>query len=131
MPSFAEAGVSPRILAALSAQGITEPVQGQEEAIPALLAGHDVVMEAQTGSGKPLAYLIPMVERLPRGGAGPRALIVTPTRELALQVEKVLRSLSTELRSTILYGGVGYATQRLALKRGVDVVVGTPGRILD
>lgn len=131
MPSFAEAGVSPRTLAALSAQGITEPVQVQVEAIPALLAGRDVVMEAQTGSGKTLAYLIPMVEKLPRGGAGPRAMVVTPTRELALQVEKVLRTLSTELRTTVLYGGVGYATQRLALKHGVDVVVGTPGRIID
>jgi ATP-dependent RNA helicase RhlE len=129
--SFAEAGVSPRTLAALSKQGITEPVQVQAEAIPALLAGHDVVMEAQTGSGKTLAYLIPLVDRLPRGGAGPRALIVTPTRELALQVEKVLRTLAPELRSTVLYGGVGYATQRLALKHGVDVVVGTPGRIID
>jgi len=131
LPSFAEAGVSPRTLAALSAQGITEPVQVQAEAIPALLAGRDVVMEAQTGSGKTLAYLIPIVERLPRGGAGPRAMVVTPTRELALQVEKVLRTLSTELRTTVLYGGVGYATQRLALKHGVDVVVGTPGRIID
>jgi superfamily II DNA/RNA helicase len=131
LPSFAEAGVSPRTLAALSAQGITEPVQVQAEAIPALLAGRDVVMEAQTGSGKTLAYLIPLVEKLPRGGAGPRAMVVTPTRELALQVEKVLRTLSTDLRTTILYGGVGYATQRLALKRGVDVVVGTPGRIID
>jgi superfamily II DNA/RNA helicase len=131
LPSFAEAGVSPRTLAALSAQGITEPVQVQIEAIPALLEGRDVVMEAQTGSGKTLAYLIPMIEKLPRGGAGPRAMVVTPTRELALQVEKVLRTLSTELRTTVLYGGVGYATQRLALKHGVDVVVGTPGRIID
>ena len=131
MPSFADAGISPRTLAALSAQGITEPVEVQEESIPALLAGRDVVMEAQTGSGKTLAYLIPMVEKLPRGGAGPRAMVVTPTRELALQVEKVLRTLTTELRTTVLYGGVGYATQRLALKRGVDVVVGTPGRIID
>jgi superfamily II DNA/RNA helicase len=129
--SFAEAGVSPRLLAVLSKQGITEPVEVQVEAIPALLAGHDLVMEAQTGSGKTLAYLIPLVERLPRGGAGPRALIVTPTRELALQVEKVLRGLATDLRTTVLYGGVGYATQRLALKHGVDVVVGTPGRIID
>jgi superfamily II DNA/RNA helicase len=72
-----------------------------------------------------------MVEKLPRGGAGPRALIVTPTRELALQVEKVLRTLAPDLRTTVLYGGVGYATQRLALKHGVDVVVGTPGRIID
>jgi superfamily II DNA/RNA helicase len=131
LPSFAEAGVSPRTLAALSALGITEPVQVQTEAIPALLAGRDVVMEAQTGSGKTLAYLIPLVEKLPRGGAGPRAMVVTPTRELAMQVEKVLRTLSTELRTTVLYGGVGYATQRLALKHGVDVVVGTPGRIID
>jgi len=131
LPSFAEAGVSPRTLSALSAQGITEPVQVQVEAIPALLAGRDVVMEAQTGSGKTLAYLIPLVEKLPRGGPGPRAMVVTPTRELALQVEKVLRGLSGDLRTTVLYGGVGYATQRLALKRGVDVVVGTPGRIID
>ena len=131
MSSFAEAGVGPRILAALAAQGIAEPVQVQAEAIPALMDGRDVVIEAPTGSGKTLAFLIPLVERLPRGGAGPRALIVTPTRELALQVEKVLRSLSTDLRSVVLYGGVGYATQRLALRRGVDVVVGTPGRIID
>jgi ATP-dependent RNA helicase RhlE len=131
LSTFAEAGVSPRILAALSAQGITEPVQVQAEAIPALMAGRDVVMEAQTGSGKTLAFLIPMIERMHRGGAGPKALIVTPTRELALQVEKVLRPLAGDMRSTVLYGGVGYATQRLALRRGVDVVVGTPGRILD
>ncbi len=131
MQSFADAGVGPRILAALAAQGIAEPVPVQIEAIPALLSGRDVIIEAPTGSGKTLAFLIPMVERLPRGGAGPRALIVTPTRELALQVEKVLRSLASDLRTTVLYGGVGYATQRLALRRGVDVVVGTPGRILD
>ncbi|TAN34643.1 DEAD/DEAH box helicase [bacterium] len=131
MSSFAEAGVGPRTLAALAAQGIAEPVQVQSEAIPALLDGRDVVIEAPTGSGKTLAYLVPLVERLTKGGAGPRALVVAPTRELALQVEKVLRSLSGGLRTTVLYGGVGYATQRLALRRGVDVVVGTPGRILD
>jgi superfamily II DNA/RNA helicase len=131
LQSFADAGVSPRVLTALSALGITEPVPVQSEAIPALMNGRDVVIEAPTGSGKTLAFLIPMIERLPRGGAGPRALIVTPTRELALQVEKVLRSLDPHLRSTVLYGGVGYATQRSALKGGVDVVVGTPGRILD
>ena len=131
MSSFADAGVGPHTLAALAALGITEPVQVQAEAIPPLMDGRDLVIEAPTGSGKTFAYLIPMVERLPRRGAGPRALIVTPTRELALQVEKVLRSLATDLRSAVLYGGVGYATQRLVLKRGVDVVVGTPGRILD
>jgi len=68
---------------------------------------------------------------LRRGTSWPRAMVVTPTRELALQVEKVLRSLRTDLRSAVLYGGVGYATQRLALRQGVDVVVGTPGRIMD
>src|SRR3979411_2746936 len=111
--SFADAGVSPRLLAALSKQGITEPVQVQAEAIPALLDGPDVVMEAPTGYGKTLAYLIPLVDKLPRGGAGPRALIVTPTRELALQVEKVLRTLAPELRSTVLAGPGSWGSQWL------------------
>jgi ATP-dependent RNA helicase DeaD len=131
LQSFADAGVGPHTLAALAALGIVEPVPVQAEAIPPLMQGRDVVIEAPTGSGKTLAYLIPLLERLPRHGSWPRAMIVTPTRELALQVEKVLRSLSSDLRSAVLYGGVGYATQRLALKSGVDVVVGTPGRILD
>jgi superfamily II DNA/RNA helicase len=129
--TFVEAGVGPHTLAALAALGVTEPVPVQAEAIPALMSGQDVVIEAPTGSGKTLAYLLPMIEKMRGNGPGPRALVVTPTRELALQVEKVLVSLRTQLRSTVLYGGVGYATQRLALKRGVDVVVGTPGRILD
>jgi len=129
--TFASAGAGPHTVAALAALGVTEPVPVQADAIPALMGGHDVVIEAPTGSGKTLAYLIPMIERIKPNGAGPKALIVTPTRELALQVEAVLVSLRSQLRSTVLYGGVGYATQRLALKRGVDVVVGTPGRILD
>ncbi|HET7421275.1 MAG TPA: DEAD/DEAH box helicase [Candidatus Dormibacteraeota bacterium] len=131
MNSFADAGLRPHTLAALAALDITEPVPVQAEAIPLLMAGRDVVIEAPTGSGKTLAFLIPMVERLPRGASWPRALVVTPTRELALQIERVLRSLRTDLRSAVLYGGVGYATQRLALRHGVDVVVGTPGRIMD
>jgi len=131
LTSFADAGLRPQTLAALAALDISEPVAVQAEAIPLLMAGKDVVIEAPTGSGKTLAFLIPMIERLARGASWPRALIVTPTRELALQVERVLRSLRTDLRSAVLYGGVGYATQRLALRRGVDVVVGTPGRIMD
>src|SRR5258708_19431177 len=94
------------------------------------MQGRDVVIEAPTGSGKTFAYLIPMVERLARRGAGPRALIVTPTRELALQVEKVLRSLATDLRSAVLYGGVGYATQRLPRKSGLRVPLRPPPPIL-
>ena len=131
MSSFADAGVSPHTLAALAALGITEPVAVQAEAIPALMDGRDVVIEAPTGSGKTLAFVLPLIERIRGTGAGPRALVVTPTRELAMQVEKVLVSMRSGLRSTVLYGGVGYATQRLALRAGVDVVVGTPGRILD
>lgn len=131
MNTFADAGLRPPTVAALAALGITEPVSVQAQALPLLMQGHDVVIEAPTGSGKTLAFLLPLLERLQRGPSWPRALVVTPTRELALQVEKVLASLGSDLRSTVLYGGVGYANQRLALKRGVDVVIGTPGRIMD
>jgi superfamily II DNA/RNA helicase len=132
LDTFSEAGLSPRTLAALGAQGIVTPVPVQAGAIPELMQGRDVVMEAPTGSGKTLAFLLPMLERLGRhAAAGPRGLVVTPTRELALQIDAVFQSLDTDLRDALLYGGVGYATQTQALKRGADVVVGTPGRILD
>ena len=132
MSTFAELGVNARTLAALSRQGITEPLAVQADAVPALLDGDDVVIEAPTGSGKSLAFLLPLVDRLrERGGPGPRALVVTPTRELAIQVERVFVSLESGLKCALLYGGVGYATQTLALKQGPDVVIGTPGRILD
>ncbi len=132
MSDFAELGVSPNVLAALSAQSIHEPVLVQAASIPALLDGDDVVIQAPTGSGKTLAFLLPLVEKLAgRKAPGPRALVVTPTRELALQVEQVLRGLRSGLKSVLLHGGVGYATQTNALRGGVDVVVGTPGRILD
>lgn len=131
MHTFAEAGVSARILAALARQNINTPNRVQSESIPALLEGRDVVVQSPTGSGKTLAFLIPLMERFPSGGPGPRALIVAPTRELAIQVEAVFKSLDSGLRSALLYGGVGYHTQMQALKRGADVVIGTPGRILD
>ena len=132
MSTFAELGVNARTLAALSRQGITEPLAVQADAVPALLDGDDVVIEAPTGSGKSLAFLLPLVDRLrERSGPGPRALVVTPTRELAIQVERVFVSLESGLKCALLYGGVGYASQTLALKQGPDVVIGTPGRILD
>ncbi len=131
MQSFAEAGVSPRTLGALAAQSITVPVKIQAEAIPALMSGRDVVIEAPTGSGKTLAFLVPLAERFGNAAPGPRALILTPTRELAMQVAGVLKSMDTNLRCALLYGGIGYATQTAALKAGADVVVGTPGRTLD
>jgi len=129
--TFAEAGISARILAALDRQNITSPNRVQSESIPALLDGRDVVVQSPTGSGKTLAFLIPLLERFQPGSPGPRALIVTPTRELAIQVDAVFASLDSELRGALLYGGVGYHAQMLALKRRADVVIGTPGRILD
>jgi superfamily II DNA/RNA helicase len=129
--TFAEAGVSARTLAALARQSIESPVEVQAQTIPALLEGRDVVMEAPTGSGKTLAFLVPLVDRLGPPAPGPRALVVTPTRELAIQVDKVFQSLQSDARRALLYGGIGYATQTAELKAGVDVVIGTPGRILD
>jgi len=130
--TFAELGISPRMLTALTQNKIDFPVPVQAQAIPPLLTGRHVVIEAPTGSGKTLAFMLPLVERLTAvPGPGPRALVVTPTRELAMQVERVFSSLSSGLHVALLYGGVGYATQELALRKGVDVVIGTPGRILD
>lgn len=131
MESFRDAGLSARTLAALERQSIEVPAPVQAATIPALMDGRDVVIEAPTGSGKTLAFLLPLLERLGASGPGPRALVVTPTRELAVQVESVLQKLDHDLRVGLLYGGVGYATQTQALKTGVDVVIGTPGRILD
>ena len=131
MNTFADGAVSPRVLAALTRQNITTPNRVQSESIPALLDGRDVVMQSPTGSGKTLAYLIPLLEHIQPGKPGPRALIVAPTRELAIQVDAVFKSLDSHLRAALLYGGVGYHTQTQALKRGADVVIGTPGRILD
>ena len=130
--TFAELGVNARLLTALAKNSIDTPVTAQVEAIPPLLRGRDVVIQAPTGSGKTLAFILPIVERLIAvKGPGPRALVVTPTRELAIQVDRVFQSLATGLKSALVYGGVGYATQERDLKAGVDLVVGTPGRILD
>jgi superfamily II DNA/RNA helicase len=129
--TFAEAGVSARVLAALHRQNITTPNTVQSESIPALLDGRDLVIQSPTGSGKTLAFLIPVLDRLASAKPGPRALVVAPTRELAIQIDAVVKTLDSGLRAALLYGGVGYHTQKLALQRGTDVVIGTPGRILD
>jgi len=131
LQTFAEAGVSARVLAALDRQKINSPNQAQSESIPALLTGRDLVIQSPTGSGKTLAFLLPLLERVEPGRPGPRGLIVTPTRELAIQVDSVFRGLDSGLRTALLYGGVGYRTQTEALRQGADVVIGTPGRILD
>ena len=130
--TFADLGVNARLLSALTRNAIDSPVPVQVEAIPPMLAARDVVIQAPTGSGKTLAFMLPLVERLYSvSGPGPRALVVTPTRELAIQVDRVFLSLKTGLKSALVYGGVGYATQEVALRNGPDLVIGTPGRILD
>ena len=130
--TFADLGVSARLLTALTNNSIDAPVPVQAEAIPPLRNGSDVVIEAPTGSGKTLAFILPLVERVMGStGPGPHALVVTPTRELAIQVDGVLQSLASGMQTALLYGGVGYGPQELALRRGAQVVIGTPGRILD
>ncbi|TMD41800.1 MAG: DEAD/DEAH box helicase [Chloroflexi bacterium] len=131
MQTFAEAGVSAPVGAALTRQQINILNRVQSETIPALLDGRDVVIQSPTGSGKTLAFLVPLVQGLQRGKPGPQGLIVAPTRELAIQVQSVFKSLDSGWRTALLYGGVGYHTQTQDLKRGADVVIGTPGRILD
>src|SRR6202048_3180814 len=128
LENFDDAGIDPRTQAGLAASDIHSPVPVQAEAIPPLLEGRDGVIQAPTGSGKTLAFLVPLVEGIRKPGPGPRALVVTPTRELAMQVSQVLETLDHGTHSVLLYGGVGYATQTGGLKRGGDVVIGTPGR---
>ncbi|MDZ4179678.1 MAG: DEAD/DEAH box helicase [Coriobacteriia bacterium] len=113
--------------------GYTIPTPIQRDAIPVILAGRDVVGCAQTGTGKTAAFVLPLLQRIPAKPGAIKALIVTPTRELAVQIDEVARAAarSTRHRTAVVYGGVGYDPQRRALKRGVDVLVATPGRLLD
>ncbi len=113
--------------------GYTAPTPIQLRAIPLILEGRDVIGSAQTGTGKTAAFALPIITRLGAHAPGPRVLILEPTRELAAQVETAFRDLSrfTDLRTTVVYGGVGYGRQREDLKTGVDILVATPGRLLD
>jgi ATP-dependent RNA helicase RhlE len=136
--SFSTLGLRPELLRAVAAQGYTDPTPVQREAIPHVLAGRDLMAGAQTGTGKTAAFVLPMLQRLaatpPRGDRRRiRALILAPTRELALQVEQSVRDYgaNSQVRSTTIYGGVGYPGQIAALRRGPEVVVATPGRLLD
>ena len=159
--SFESLGLAPELLRAVAGQGYTEPTPVQAEAIPLVLEGRDVLAGAQTGTGKTAAFVLPILQRLhasaPAGstGAGPadspavdprdrrprrdanrpavRCLILTPTRELAIQVEESVRTYGAQrpIRSTIIYGGVGFEGQLRALRAGPGIVVATPGRLLD
>lgn len=132
---FDELGLSEKVLAAVEDMGYTQPTPVQEQAIPAVLAGKDVCAAAQTGTGKTAAFTLPTMDRLGRAqhGQGPLCLIVTPTRELAQQIEEVVATVAehTGHRALTVVGGVGYDPQVKGLKKGVDILVATPGRLID
>lgn len=139
--TFDELKLAPAILKAVQEQGYAQPTPIQAQAIPLVLAGHDLLAGAQTGTGKTAAFTLPLLHRLaegqaPRsqfGGKAIRALVLTPTRELAAQVEESVREYGKylDLNSTVIFGGVGMNPQIDRIKRGVDVLVATPGRLLD
>ena len=133
MPSFHDFRLQPTTLAVLANMQITEPTPIQAEAIPALLAGNDLIGQSATGSGKTLAYAIPLVERLARDKRTVQALVLVPTRELAVQVYAVLGKLATSRRLSmaLLVGGRPYGNQISALRYGSQIIVGTPGRVKD
>jgi ATP-dependent RNA helicase RhlE len=133
--SFSALGLQPDLLRAVARQGYTEPTPVQREAIPLVLEGRDLLAGAQTGTGKTAAFVLPILQRLaarPTSHRGIRVLILAPTRELAIQVEQSVRTYSSgSVRSTAFYGGVGFGGQVGALRRGAEIVVATPGRLLD
>jgi len=142
--SFSDLGLSDKLMRAVAEQGYTTPTPIQAQAIPAILKGGDLLAGAQTGTGKTAGFTLPMLQLLSesaaRGGGAPRgartpvrALVLTPTRELAAQVEESVRNYGKylRLRSMVMFGGVGINPQIEQLKRGVDIVVATPGRLLD
>jgi ATP-dependent RNA helicase DeaD len=131
--SFRDLGLGEEVLAALETLGYEEPTPIQTQAIPVLLAGSDVVGRAATGTGKTAAFALPLVERLDPEQPGVKALVLCPTRELAVQVAEAIHryGLRRRIRVLAVYGGQDIERQLTPLRRGVDVVVGTPGRILD
>ena len=134
--SFSDLGLSDKVLAAVAAAGYTNPTPIQAQAIPHVLAGRDVLGIAQTGTGKTAAFVLPMLTRLEQGRARarmPRTLILEPTRELAAQVEESFGKygVNHKLNMALLIGGVSYDDQDSKLLRGVDVLIATPGRLLD
>ena len=130
--AFTALGLNDRLAYAVQQMGYEQPTPIQAQAIPQVLAGKDVIGSAQTGTGKTAAFALPILQKLGRRGAL-RCLILEPTRELAVQVDEAFRNFSkyTDLRATVVYGGVGYGKQREDLARGVDVLAATPGRLLD
>jgi ATP-dependent RNA helicase RhlE len=132
--TFHDLNLSPALLRAVGDLGFAEPTPVQSATIPAALSGGDVLASAATGSGKSAAFGIPMIEALSKKPAGTtRALVLAPTRELAAQIAEHIRALAkhTSVRVAAVYGGVGFAPQAAAFKRGTEIIVATPGRLLD
>src|SRR5246500_3310960 len=132
--NFEEFKFNRQILNAIADAGYTEATPIQQKAIPPILNGQDVLGIAQTGTGKTAAYVLPILMKLKYAqGEHPRALVVAPTRELAMQIEENIKAFAanTDLRVVVLYGGLGPKTQIEQVKKGVDIIVATPGRFLD
>jgi len=130
---FSKLGLSADVLEGVRAAGYVEPTPIQLRGIPLVMSGRDLIGSAQTGTGKTAAFALPILSVLGRPAPGPRALVLEPTRELAAQVETAFRDYArfTRLRIAVAYGGVGYGPQNDALRTGVDILVATPGRLLD
>ena len=135
--NFDQLNLAPAILRAVQEQGYTAPTPIQSQAIPLVLEGHDLLAGAQTGTGKTAGFTLPMLHKLSttpaRQPGAIRALVLTPTRELAAQVEESVRTYGQylDLKSTVIFGGVGMNPQVDRIRRGVDILVATPGRLLD
>ncbi|MGV3601752.1 MAG: DEAD/DEAH box helicase [Dyadobacter fermentans] len=132
--TFEQFKLNRQLLNAIEEAGYTAPTPIQEQAIPVALAGQDILGIAQTGTGKTAAYTLPLLMRIKFAqGQHPRALILAPTRELAMQISEAITQLGkyTDIRTVVLYGGVGPKTQIEALRKGVDIIVATPGRFMD
>jgi superfamily II DNA/RNA helicase len=135
--SFSTLGLDSSLLTTLAALGYAEPTPVQREAIPAVLAGGDLLVSSQTGSGKTAAFVLPALQRLQQpaatAGSGPRMLVLTPTRELAMQVQKAIHGYAAgqKLRTALLVGGMPFGAQLQQVRKPVDIAVATPGRLKD
>ena len=132
--AFAALGLIPALVRAVTQEGYETPTPIQVQAVPEVLGGHDLLATAQTGTGKTAAFLLPILQRLStKKSSSIRALILSPTRELAAQIAERADAYGRHLglRNAVIYGGVGQGAQEAALKRGIDVLVATPGRLLD
>ena len=131
---FSKLGLPAALVNGVKAMGYVDPTPIQLRAIPVVLGGGDLIGSAQTGTGKTAAFALPVLARLGKHEArGPRVLVLEPTRELAAQVETAFRDFGryTDIRATVVHGGVGYGRQRSEIQAGTDIVIATPGRLMD